>query len=193
MNAPSHAWPGSRPLKLRISDFELLDRSGAFDGLYKVELIEGTIIAMNAEYRLHGVVKNRLVRLLQRALERIGSELEAFNEIAIQLGDDSLPQPDAIIARAALDRRYFQVCDIALALEVVDRSSRFELTRKVSLYASAGVPELWIADLKTGELNQFWSPQSGAYGEKRRVPLSFELQSVTIAGLVVNGEGLGLP
>ncbi len=108
-------------------------------------------------------------------------------------GDDSLPQPDAIIARAALDRRYFQVSDIALALEVVDRSSRFELTRKVSLYASAGVPELWVADLKTGQLNQFWSPQSGVYGEKQRVPLSFELQSTTIAGLVVSGEGLGLP
>ena len=36
-----------QPFRLRIEDYELLDRAGAFDE-QKVELVEGAIITVNA-------------------------------------------------------------------------------------------------------------------------------------------------
>lgn len=180
----------SRPVRLTVEDYLLLVRSGAFDGLYKVELIEGTIVAMNAEYRLHGVVKNRLVRAIQRALEQIGSELEALNEIAVRMGDDSLPQPDAIVARVTLDRQYFQAGDVAIAIEVVDRSSQLELQRKQALYAAASIPEFWAVSLKSGMVELFWSPVDGVYQQEGWATLVRQVQSATIPDLVVDGTGI---
>ena len=37
-----------QPAKLTIEQFELLDRSGAFDGYAKAELIEGAIYVMQS-------------------------------------------------------------------------------------------------------------------------------------------------
>lgn len=190
MNAPPLDWYDPQPFKLRVSDFEMLAKAGVFEGRYKVELLEGVITAMNAEYRLHGVVKNRLVRRLQTVLEKLGSDMEALVEVSVKLDDNSLPQPDAIVASVRLDRRYFGPDDVAIAIEVADSTARTDLTRKTALYAAASVPELWIADLRSGEVHQFWSPQDGAYTETRIVPLAGELRSTTVPDLAIDGAGV---
>lgn len=51
MNMPAPDAP--RPFKLRIEDFQLLDRAGAFDGA-RVEMVEGLVVAMDAEMLPHG-------------------------------------------------------------------------------------------------------------------------------------------
>ena len=183
-------WTGSEPLKLRVSDFEMLAKAGAFEGRYKVELIEGLIVAMNAEYRLHGVVKNRLVYRLQRALEGLGSDLEAVAEVSVKLDDNSLPQPDAMVVRVVLDRGYFGPTDLRIAIEVSDSSLRKDLTKKSDLYAASSIPELWVADLRSAELHQFWNPVSGKYQEKRTTFLLGTIQSVTIPDLKIDGAGI---
>jgi hypothetical protein len=45
------------PVKLRIADFDLLDRAGAFDDYAKTELIDGTVYFVNAHHRPHARVK----------------------------------------------------------------------------------------------------------------------------------------
>ena len=190
MNAVHQEWSGPEPVKLRVSDFELLDKAGVFEGRYKVELIEGMIVATNAEYLLHGVVKNRLVRALQRVLERNGSDLEALNEITVQLDDHSVPQPDAIVAHVSLDRRYSGPSDIALAIEVADHSLSKDLKKKAHLYAAAGIPEYWIVDLRSMQLHRFWTPRHGSYAETSLTPLHGELRSATIPYLAIDGSGI---
>jgi Uma2 family endonuclease len=120
----------------------------------------------------------------------MGSELEALAEISVKIDDESLPQPDGAVARVSVDRRYFDPQDIAIAIEVSDRSTRSDMAKKTVLYAEAGIPELWIVDLRSTQLHQFWFVRDGAYRETNASFLLGELSSATVPGLQIDGSGI---
>ena len=51
MNAPTLTRP--QRTRLRIEDFLLLDRSGAFGDAAKTELLDGDIYIMNSQFQRH--------------------------------------------------------------------------------------------------------------------------------------------
>jgi len=178
------------PLKLRIEDFELLDRGGAFEGYAKVELIEGVILAMNAEYSPHTLIKNELMFRLRLALQSLGSDYTALVEPTLALPPYSLPEPDVMVTRAPSGREYFRADLVAIVIEVADSSSANDLGPKRQLYAGKGLREYWVLDLPAGRMHQFWSPEGSDYSEMRTVMLDGELRSVTLAELAIDGHGL---
>jgi hypothetical protein len=63
-----------QPFKLRVEDYELLERAGAFNGA-RVELIEGMVVEISSQQRPHSFTKNELSYRLRRALEAMDSPL----------------------------------------------------------------------------------------------------------------------
>lgn len=63
------------PVKLRVADYLLLDRSGALDAYAKTELIDGEILYMNAQHRPHAYLKSELSYRLRRATDALGGTL----------------------------------------------------------------------------------------------------------------------
>lgn len=181
--------PDAHPFLFDIETFEILDRAGVFDDR-KVELIEGVIEVMNAEFRRHNYVKNELTRRFWRALEALGSKFSAFGESSLAFPSRNLPQPDLIIATGGLEERYYEIGDIALLIEVSDTTVRRDLGVKRTLYARQGVPEYWVVALPTAEVHQFWSPNADGFVESRVVPLSGELRSTTMPELAIDGRGI---
>jgi Uma2 family endonuclease len=177
-------------LKLRIEDFELLDRAGAFDEYGKVELIDGVIEVMNGEFRRHTYAKNELTFRLRLALEALGSERKAFCEASLALPSHNLSQPDVIVALGGVDERYYELRDVAIVIEVADSSAARDLGAKFTMYAAQGVPEYWVVALPTGELHQFWAPSDDGFAERRVVPLAGELRSATMLELAIDGRGI---
>ena len=175
--------------KLRIEDYELLDRAGAFHGL-RVELLGGKIIVVNAQFQAHGLVKSRIGRRLQAALDSMRSDLEAVIEGSLALSANDLPDPDILIGRLTPIRDYIRVDQVALVVEVADTSVRYDLGEKRDAYATGGVAEYWVVDINPRLIHQFWSVQNGRYVESQTVPLAGELRSLTMPDLAIDGVGI---
>jgi Uma2 family endonuclease len=60
-------------------------------------------------------------------------------------------------------RRLAGPADILLIIEIAASSIDFDREVKAPLYARAGVPEYWIADLNANVIWRYESPESGTY------------------------------
>ena len=179
-----------QPFPLRIEDYELLDRAGVFEGR-RVELIEGVIVAVNAEYRPHTFIKNELMFRLRLALRAIGSNYDAFVEPTLALPPHSLPEPDVIVADLSpSENDYVRLRHVAIVIEVGASSLTGDLGVKRRMYAMQGVPEYWVVDVKKRRVHQFRSPADGAYQDERVILLADELRSLTMPELAIDGAGI---
>ncbi|MFS0772922.1 Uma2 family endonuclease [Sphingomonas sp. 1P08PE] len=187
MNMLAPAEP--QPFKLRIEDFELLDRAGAFEGA-KVEMIEGVVVAVNAEMLPHTRLKAELMFRFRLALRALGSRYDAFVEPSLSLPPHNMPEPDILIARADATGAYFGLHDAALVVEIGATSLRGDLGVKKRMYAAQGLPEYWVVDVARREVHQFWTPAGSDYADTRLVALDGELRSATVAELAIDGAGI---
>lgn len=179
-----------RPVKLTIEQFELLDRSGAFAGYAKAELIEGAIYVMQGQFRAHSFAKNELTYRLRRALEAMGSGLLPQSEPTVAMPPINLPEPDIVVTSAPRGEGYIPCSSVALAVEISDSTAAVDLGEKARLYGRNDVPEYWVLEIPAGTLHQFWSPSTEGYGESRSVSLGGRIESVTVPGLAVESDGL---
>ena len=178
------------PVKLTIEQFELLDRSGAFDRYAKTELIEGAIYAMQGQFRPHSFAKSELHFRLRTALNSIGSSLMPIVEGSVAMPPLSAPEPDICVTAAPRGEGYIPLDSVALAVEISDSTAAFDLKEKAALYASKGVPEYWVLEIPAATLHQFWSPAESLYRESRSTPVGERIESITIPGLAVESDGL---
>jgi Uma2 family endonuclease len=144
-----------QPVKLTIEQFELLDRSGAFDGYAKTELIEGAIYAMQGQHRPHAFAKTELSYRLRLALEAMDSTLVPLIEGTVSMPPFSAPEPDIAVTSAPKGDGYIPLDSVALAVEVSDSSVLFDLKDKLALYAKHRVPEYWVVEIPAVTLHQF--------------------------------------
>lgn len=180
----------SIPIKLRSRDYERLAEAGAFDGLGKTELVDGTVYAMSPQYRAHGYARSELTYRLRRALEALASPLYVAFEQSVDLAEHSEPQPDIILTTAPRGDGAIPAASVALLVEVSVTTRAFDLGDKAAVYAAAGVPEYWVADVRAGTIHVLWSPGADGYGERREVAFGAPVEAVTIAGLAVATDRL---
>ena len=111
----------------------------------RVELIDGEILAMTPQGSAHATA----VSLVQEALRAaFGSQVYVRVQLPLAFGSDSEPEPDvAVVAGSVRDYRDAHPQSALLVVEVADATLAYDRDRKGSLYARAGVPEYWIANL----------------------------------------------
>jgi Uma2 family endonuclease len=176
--------------KLTVEDFVLLDRSGAFSSHAKAELIDGTIYVVNAQYAEHMKAKVRLLRRLADACDALEQGLEAWSEGSIDMAPGSMPEPDLLITSETPQAGPVRKDIVRLIVEVADTTLEMDLGEKVGVYATAGVPEYWVVDLKGRVIRQLWSPGPEGYARRREVAFGERMAAATIAGLAVETAGL---
>ena len=179
-----------QPVKLTIEQFELLDQSGAFDRYAKTELIEGAIYAMQGQFRPHAFAKTELAFRLRLALQKIGSDLHPIIEVTVGMPPVSAPEPDISLTSEPKGEGYVPLETVSLAIEVTDSTAAFDLGQKAQLYAKHRIPEYWVIEIPAGMVHQFWSPSPEGFRESRSVAIGERIESVTIAGLRVETDGL---
>jgi Uma2 family endonuclease len=171
--------------RLRVADYRLLDDAGVFRDFAKTELIEGEIVAVNAQYLAHSRAQRHFLRALDDACRALGGGIEAVPETAIDFGDETMPQPDIVVARDAPETGALPRANVALIVEIADTTARFDLGGRVRLYAGGEIPEYWVADLNTRTVHQMWRPEGESYAELRQVRFGARLVAATIEGLAV--------
>lgn len=183
MNAPASI-PVLQRAKLRAADFHLLDRAGAFDGYSKAELIEGEIWVLNAVHVWHSKAMSRFHLALARALAESGSPLQLYLPVAVDLTDDSVPEPDIAVGEDH-DNGPLPFAKTRIAIEISDTTLNHDLGRKARMYARAGVPEYWVVAREGARVVQHWLPGPDGYADRRDVPFGERLVSATLPSLSV--------
>jgi Uma2 family endonuclease len=113
----------------------------------RVELIDGEIFMMLPIGPPQGGLITRLTDFFAR---RLPEELYCRVQLPIVVSDHSEPQPDiAIVGRREDDYRgeHPLSSNVALLIEVSQSSLKFDLGRKLRLYAKSGIVEYWVVDV----------------------------------------------
>ena len=133
------------------------------DDGHRYELIDGVLVVTPAPSVGHQQVSARLHLLLAAACP---SEMELlYAPVDVALADDTVMQPDLLVARRSdFTSRDLPVAPL-LAIEVLSPSTRrFDLMTKRSRYEAASTPSYWVVD-PTDLTLIAWDLVDGAYVE----------------------------
>ena len=129
----------------------------------RVELIDGEIIQMSPIGDRHLANVNRATETFSRAF---AGKVTLSVQNPLQLSNKSEPEPDIVLLKRRGDfysGKHPVAEDALLIVEVADTTFRFDRHVKLPLYAVAGVPEVWIEDLKGDLLLVFRNPVGKTY------------------------------
>ncbi len=166
-----------------------LAEQGWFEGR-RVQLIDGEIIEMSPQRHPHSAA----IELVRRALESVfPGSWWIRDQLPLSLSMTSDPEPDLAVVPGS-PRDYSDHPSAAhLVVEVADMTLAFDKSRKLRLYAAAGIPEYWIVDLTKRRVLVFRQPsiESQQYALKTicgeadsLTPLSAPQRSIRIADIL---------
>ena len=128
----------------------------------RIELMDGKIIVMAPIGISHVGGTGWLTMLLAPAL--VGRAM-VLVQCPIYLNDHSAPQPDFAVVRlrpiTELGRDY--PSDVYFVIEIADSSLPYDSGAKLARYAAAGVPEVWVANLRARQVTIYADPSGPEY------------------------------
>ena len=157
----------------------------------RVELLDGEIVVMPPIGEPHEDSTDRLNGDLSYVL-RGRARVRVQN--SVRLDDYGLPEPDIAVVRLRDDyhRDRPTAADVLLLVEVADTSLEFDREVKLARYAAAGIPEVWIANLRARQVEAHSDPVDGSYRSRRVVtangrisPLAFPDVSLAVADFLL--------
>ena len=113
-----------------------------------VELIGGEIVQMSPINYPHSAACGLLSDLLR---DCFGKGYHVFVQAPLGF-EDSEPQPDIAVVRGTPRSYKDHPSTALLVVEISDTTLRFDRKTKASLYASAGIKDYWLLNLKDGQL-----------------------------------------
>ena len=136
----------------------------------RVELIHGEILQMSPIGDFHAAIVSRLNTLLTPLLL---PQYLVNVQNPVHIGNRSEPEPDISVLPFRED--YYaqggvKAEHVLLLIEVSDSTGRRSALRidrqiKLPLYATAGIPEVWIVDVGRKRLEVYHQPKNGYYGQ----------------------------
>lgn len=165
-----------------VDDYYKMAEVGILEPEDRVELIHGEIIKMSPIKSLHSSIVDDLHEMLVLLLHG-KAIVKSQNPLAI--GTYSEPEPDLIIAHFQTHKYRHQHPrpeNVYFLIEVADTTLQKDRKLKLPLYAGAGIPEVWIVNLKKQNVEVYGNLVDGAYQEMK----------ILERGEILRHEGLGL-
>ena len=127
-----------------------------------IELMDGKLVIMAPIGKFHEFATDWFTMLLASAL--FGRAMVRVQG-SIRLHNFSAPEPDVAVLRIRSfdDIRPYYSNDIYFIIEVADSSLRYDSGPKLARYAAAGIPEVWIANLRAREVTVYTTPSGPEY------------------------------
>ena len=132
----------------------------------RIELIDGELLIMApiGEYHVGGNIwLNRLL------IQVLGDRALVQSQCPIYLSGRSAPEPDIAVVRwrPITESSISFPPDVYLVVEIADSSLRYDSGPKLARYAAAGIPEVWIANLRAREVTAHANPSGSEYTSVR--------------------------
>ena len=195
MNAPLHhplfpADEGARPLVVTAELYGRMIGSGVLEGR-RVELRDGVIVEMNAQYVPHMRAKIDLIVALTLAIRSLDNGLRVDGEGSVRLSGLDVPEPDVFVWQPVDTRTFVPGEQLRLAVEVAASSLGDDLGDKANLYARSGIPEYWVCDVEARVVHRHNAPNADGYAERVVIRFDEGIESATIAGLAIDLSRIG--
>jgi Uma2 family endonuclease len=161
----------------------------------RVELLGGQVVAVSPSNPPHASALSRCVRRFTRAL---GDERALVREQSpLDLEPYDAPEPDVALVRPRADEYtagHPTAGAVLLVVEVSDSTLQTDRHVKRPLYAAAGLPEVWLLNLREDRLEVAREPRGDQYAavrvyrpEERVAPLAFPDLVLAVADLLPPG------
>ena len=176
--------------RFNIREYERMIEDGILSEDENVELIEGEIVEMSPIGKRHAACVDRLSDLLR---DYAGKSAIVRGQGPIQLPDFSEPQPDIALLRRRDDFYAGDLpipSDVFLVVEVAETSLKNDRNVKVPLYAKAGIPEVWLIDLKNEIIWVFTQPTEGGYNASGRTRRGDSIAVEALPGVVLKVDDI---
>ena len=146
-------------------EYERLGETGVLPPDARVELIDGELIEMSPQGSRHFTAITLTEETLRRIFER-GYIVRVQGPL--DLGPLNQPEPDVTVVQGA-PRDYADAhpTEAVLVVEVSDTTLAFDQTRKLAVYAGAGIPEYWIINLPEACVEVYREPKGDTYRSKQ--------------------------
>ena len=161
MNAPVRSLAEGLPRRrFKVADVVRMVEIGLIGEDERLEVLGGEIVEMSPKGYRHEGLKGAINRAWGRSCP---DGFDYLPETGLYLSDDTYLEPDFIAYSAAIDIRDLKGPEILLAIEVADSSLAYDLRRKPQIYASFGVHELWVIDVRGERTHVHRAPGPGGY------------------------------
>jgi Uma2 family endonuclease len=141
MDPVTRAAEGLPRRRFTVAELEAMVAAGILDEDERIELIGGEVVPMSPKGNHHEIVK---AALNEHWVERLPRRFRLAPETTFRLSPDTYLEPDFIFFDRAVGIRGLKANTAHLAVEIADSSYAYDIGRKAALYASFGIPELWV-------------------------------------------------
>ena len=157
----------AKPYRFTVEQYLAMAKAGILHQEERVELLDGVIVIMAAMGNRHLAS----VAIFNKTLSQsVGDRAIVWVQGAIQLDDNSRPEPDLALLRERGDYYASESAgpeDVLLLIEVSDSSVDHDRYDKLPRYASAGIPEVWLTILPERVIEAHTEPVGGRYTQLR--------------------------
>ena len=183
MSTVTRAAEGFNRRVFTVDEILRMQENGIISPNENFELIEGEVVPMGPKYVPHERVKSFLGMALAKACP---DDWLVGYETSVRLSDRTILEPDLCIYRRDVASLMVGVADVLLAIEVSASSTSLDRGPKSDLYARAGLPELWIVDVKAETIAVLSGPrQDGTWSARKVRAWSESLLHPRLPGLAV--------
>lgn len=153
-----------KPHRWTRIEYERMVDAGVFHPDARFELIDGEIIDMSPQGSYHATSIQVMAEYIRHLF---GAGYHVRIQMPLALGEDSEPEPDlAVVTGGFMDYRDAHPQTAVLVVEVASSTLAYDRL-KAAVYASHGIPEYWLVNLKEHCLEVFQHPENGRYTSYR--------------------------
>jgi Uma2 family endonuclease len=184
----ANPWVTRRPIT--VSEYHRMGEVGILGERDRIELIEGELVAKSPIGSHHHGTVNQLTHSLVLA---VGEHAVVSVQGPVRLDDFNEPEPDFALLKPRPDfyrDAHPGPADVLLLIEVADTSLNYDRAVKRALYARHSIPELWIVDLTSREVEVCRQPKHDGYAMIERVGRDGMLEPGLLSGVRIQAAVL---
>ena len=177
-------YDGSRR-RFSVEEYYKMAEAGILAPDERVELLAGEIIKMAAIGNRHAFCVRWLNKTMTLAL---GDTAILDTQNQLWLDARNQPQPDLMVLRWRDDgyRELPGPDDVLLVIEVSDTTAGFDRRHKTPMYATFGIPEVWLWDINARQVAVYGEPIAGGYARMRAGGPDGTLSPATLPDVVIS-------
>ena len=155
--------PQPRRLRFTVDEYYKMIELGMLKDYEKAEIIEGELIQKMPIGKKHSAAVEKLNEILR---DRLGKSVSLRNQQPVRFSDYNEPEPDLAVLKRREDFYSDQKPvpkDVLLLIEVSDATLKYDRNTKLTIYAEAEIPEVWIVNLPNDIVEIHQNPSVGIY------------------------------
>jgi len=153
--------------RITADEYNTMAEIGIFDADERVELIDGVLISYAPpQGPEHAGLLWNCVELIRKRLQ---GTTAFWSQMPLVLCDDTVLEPDLalLVAKDTYRRELPRASDVHAIIEVAWSSLSSDRTRKLRVYAEAGITEYWVADVRKERIEIHRDPRGAEYASYR--------------------------